>query len=116
MLGRFIGNSDDVCVTVGNNLTYKRRYSGNIRVSKAVRDWSKSSVGVQLVNLNECDIAIPEANSFTTNIKTTAHNNKGYVHNTLKLGLLWNGKTQLHVEVPEDGWNNESVYYMGALS
>lgn len=82
-----------------------------------VSSWlSEASIGIKLGNLNTCFIEIVDARGFTIGVQTFGADSGGFVHNTIKLGLLANNKYGLDLNGTTLGTSNENLWLGGQFT
>lgn len=75
-----------------------------------------SSVGVEVVNANACEITVPHVQGFGTGLRLTA-DAAGHAYNTYNLGHLDNNKVNLQIDPGSTGgWVNENTFLGGRAS
>jgi len=74
-----------------------------------------STVGVECANLNECNVTFQEIRDFGENVKFAGYA-QGNAYNTYAIGILNNGKINMHLSPQAGGWVNENVFIGGRYS
>lgn len=74
-----------------------------------------STVGVECANLNECNVTFQEIRDFGENVKFAGYA-QGNAYNTYTIGILNNGKINMHLSPQADGWVNQNTFIGGRYS
>lgn len=114
-------NGVGTALVVGDNsqsgLFTNRQYFKLPRVvnrSRGSDGWDGTSVGVECVNLNTCEITVPFIQDFEVGLYMRGYSH-GCSYNTVHLGALWDNHTNLLIDADEDGWSNQTLYLGGRL-
>ncbi|GAA1787796.1 glycosyl hydrolase family 28-related protein [Agromyces lapidis] len=83
-------------------------------VVKAAADWSGSSTGVRLVNLNTCEVHVPFVQGFATGLVLYGWDG-GCAYNVIHLGALWQNRKNLVLDTDASGWCNQNTIIGGRL-
>lgn len=89
-----------------------------IQSLKTVNGWAQaggSDIGVQLLNLDSCQITIPRVNNFAVGLDVHGSAN-GVAYNTVHIGHLDNNKINLRCSADSTGWSNENTFIGGRCS
>ncbi len=91
------------------------RVSPRIMVRRKVQsDFSGSEVGVELINFNGANIDVVEVRGFSENFRCVG-DSRGFAHNTVYLGELWQAKTYLRGTTRNSGWFNDNTFIKGGF-
>lgn len=108
-------------LVVGNRsqagLFTNRQYYKLPRVVNKTRGtdgWDGTTIGVQCVNLNTCELTIPFIQDFEVGLYMFGYSH-GCSYNTVHLGALWDNHTNLLIDADEYGWSNQTLYLGGRL-
>lgn len=114
-------NGVGTALVVGDNsqagLFTNRQYYKLPRVinrSRGSDGWDGTSVGVECVNLNTCEITVPFIQDFEVGLYMRGYSH-GCSYNTVHLGALWDNHTNLLIDADEYGWSNQTLYLGGRL-
>jgi hypothetical protein len=116
--------SPSIKVGDDNSYTYQIYFKGPVLYNTTKQDmytgWGISQVpypgaiGIQAINLNECDFTNKHIQNFCVGLQVTANSNKGNAYNVYRLGMLVNNKINLQVmPLDEDSWCNENYFEGG---
>ncbi len=120
MQGQFVytGPAGRPAMTIGSTATNQQGKEYKIRLRRAVfSTWlDEADVGLELRNLNVCDIHLLQVNNFTVGVTCIGDNSKGFVYNNVYLGALTDNAIALDITNDTAGWANENTFYGGRFA
>lgn len=99
----------------GLTVTFRKdvRLPHVVNGNKSGAGWAAGTVGVRAQNLNSCMLTVPRITGFDTGLLDYGSNGQGHVHNTYRLGDLYNNKRNHIITTDATGWSNSNLYLGG---
>lgn len=113
----YTGSANIVTLTVG--VTALSNYTRKLRL-KVVRstqsDWtSEDSIGIKIINANNCDIEIVQSDKHTIGVQFMGSAD-GFAYNEVTLQRLYDNKIGVDLTNELTGWCNENNFYGGRIT
>lgn len=111
------GTANDTCLTIGDAAgdVNARTLKLSVRRNTTSNWLSESSIGIKLVNLNQCDVQIVHATDFTIGVQLIG-DGRGFAYNNIRLQRINNNKIGLDLTSTTGGWCNENLFLGGRFA
>ena len=113
----YTGAGNVPCLSIGASGSKIESRKLILRVSRASdSDWTdEASVGIKLINCNQCDINIVSVTGFTIGAQCIG-DAQGWAYNTAFIGILYRNKIALDLTNKSVGWCNENLFLGGRFA
>ena len=76
--------------------------------------WAPNTVGIQLMNVYNSTLYVPQINNFESGLQLYAQN-MGCAYNIVTIGALYNNRRNIRLSANATGWVNENKFLNGRL-
>lgn len=115
----YTGSENSTALTIGTSGNRPRKRKFVIQISRPVLTYSGGNIpgsyGVKIININDSDIEIKQAESFACACAIVG-DTTGCCYNRITLGMIGgNSYCGIYCNAINDGWVNENVFYDGHI-